>query len=91
MSVVVNYRKFYEDLNRTRKARANISWHKVAVRVGMTPSGIATFVKQFESPTPKQSLKGLSLESFMQLLHWMRKTDVAPYIMDEDELDATVS
>lgn len=90
MSVVVNYKKFYEDLNRTRKQRANIAWNKVAMRAGVQPTGLNTFVNQFEKPAP-QAPKALSLETFVQLLHWMRKTDIANYIIDEDELDAPVS
>ena len=91
MSVIVNYKAFYEDLNRTRKMRNSISWNKVAVRAGVVESGLYTFVRQFEVPDASRPIKGLSLDSFVQLLHWMRKTDMAPYIMDESDLDVPIS
>lgn len=87
MGVIVNYREFYKDLNRVRRMRGDIAWNKVAIRAGVQPSGISVFVSQFEKPAP-QTAKTLSLETFVRLLHWMRKTDITPYLVDED--DATI-
>lgn len=87
MSIVVNYRKFYEDLNRARKARG-ISWHKVAARAGITASSVSSFVNFYERPN--SAAKGLALESFVKLMHWMRKTDITEYTMDEDSIDGDV-
>lgn len=88
MSVVFNYQKFYEDLNRIRKQRNNIAWNKVATRSGITRSGLSTFANYYEKPgSPK---KTLALESFVKLLHWMKKTDIAEYIVEEDLYDGDV-
>lgn len=88
MVMVFNYRRFYEDLNRSRRMRANIAWNKVATRAGVAPSGIHYFVKQFEDSGQKDTpTKRLSVENLVKLLNWMGKTDLAPYLVDEDDPD----
>lgn len=88
MVKVFDYRKLYEDLNRTRKMRANIAWNKVATRAGVAPSGMHCFVKQFEEPGQEAGMvKRLSVENLVKLLDWMGKTDIAPYLVDEDDPD----
>ena len=86
MTKVFNYRKLYDDLNAYRKRRG-MAWHKVGIRSGVTNSGLSMFVKQFEQPD-KHFFKALSVESLVKLLNWMEKTDLAPYLTDEDDPDA---
>jgi len=86
MTKVFNYRRFYQDLNRQRKIRGNIAWNKLAIRAGLAPSNLHGFVKQFEDPN-KPTPKALSVESVVKLLDWMNKTDLAPYIVEEDDPD----
>lgn len=88
MSVVVNYLKFYEDLNKARKARG-IAWNKVATRAGIAASGMAVFVRQFEDPG--SPAKALSLENFFKLLDWLKKTDVSSYMIDEDAVNGNIT
>lgn len=85
MTKIFNYRRFYEDLNIHRKRRG-IAWHKVGIRAGVTTSGLSMFVKQFEEPD-KHIFKALSVDSLVKLLNWMGKTDLAPYLIDEDDSD----
>lgn len=85
---VFNYRKLYDDLNRARKARG-IAWNKVATRAGVAPTGLNMFTRQFEDSTA-QTPKGLSVENLVKLLEWLNKTDLAPYLVDEDDPDVTV-
>lgn len=89
MTKVFNYRKLYDDLNAHRKRRG-MAWHKVGVRTGVTTSGLSLFVKQFEEPD-KYFFKTLSVESLVKLLNWMEKTDLAPYLTDEDDPDASTA
>lgn len=84
MTKVFSYLKFYQDLNRTRKMRANISWNKVATRAGLARSGMSIFVNHFETQTDGKP-RGLSVENVVKLLNWMGKTDLAPYMVDEDD------
>lgn len=86
MAKVFSYRRFYEDLNVHRRRRG-WAWHKVGNRTGVTTSGLNAFVRQFEEPD-KHFLKALSVESLVKLLNWMDKTDLAPYLIDEDDPDA---
>lgn len=88
MTKVFNPRKFYQDLDSTRRQRG-IAWHKVATRAGMVPSGLAAFARQFEKPEAGVLGKGLSLENVVKLMDWMKKTDLAPYIVDEDHPDVS--
>jgi hypothetical protein len=85
MTKIFNYRRLYEDLNIHRKRRG-IAWHKVGIRAGVTTSGLSMFVKQFEEPD-KHIFKALSVDSLVKLLNWMGKTDLAPYLIDEDDSD----
>lgn len=88
MSPVFNYRKFYEALDRARKQRNNMAWNKVATRAGMQPSSLHGFVNQFEKPN--SPAKALSVENLVRLLHWLKKTDIADFLADEDEPNGTV-
>lgn len=84
MTKVFNYYKFYRDLNTSRKLRG-ISWNKVATRTGMPVSVMHSFVKQFEEPG--SATKKMALENVVKLLDWMNKTDLAPYMVEEDHPD----
>jgi len=90
MTKVLNYRKLYLELNRQRKMRGNISWNKVATRAGIAPSNMHGFTKQFEDTT-NGIYKGLSVENLIKLMDWMKQTDLAPFIVDEDDPDVVVS
>lgn len=88
LSVIFNHLRFYQDLNRTRVQRGNMAWNKVATRIGVTPSLLSTYTKQFEQSGSRP--KTLSLETTVRLLHWMKKTDVAEYLLDEDATNGNV-
>lgn len=85
MTKVFNFFRFYIDLNKHRRARG-IAWNRVAVRAGISPTGLGTFVRQFEEPNAPKN-KGLSVENMVKLLDWMSKTDIAPYMVNEDDPD----
>lgn len=85
MTVVFDFARFYRDLNRVKNQR-RLAWNKVATRVGMVPSGMFAFVNQYENPDEYPKPKTLSVDSVIKLLHWMGKTDVATYIVDEDSI-----
>ena len=87
MAQVFNYRRFYQDMNTARKIRG-ITWNKVATRSGMGPSTLSMFIRQFEEPD-NVGPKVLNVESLLKLMSWMNKTDLAPYIVDEDDIDST--
>lgn len=87
MTKIFSYHKFYLDLNNQRKIRGNIAWNKVATRAGVTPSAVHTFAKQYEDLGRNPTAKVLSLENVVKLLDWMKKTDLAPYMIDEDDPD----
>lgn len=89
MTKIFNYRKFYTELNRQRRTRGNIAWNKVATRAGLAPSNIHTFVQQFENPD-RPAPKALSLENVIKLMDWMNMTDLKPFIIEEDDPDATI-
>lgn len=87
MTKVFNYLRFYTDLNKYRRARGS-AWNKVATRAGIAPTGLGTFVRQFEDPSAPKN-KGLSVENMVKLLDWMNKTDLAPYMVNEDDPDVS--
>lgn len=87
MTKVFNYRKFYLEINRQRKMRGHISWNKVATRAGIAPSNLHVFVKQFEDADRSGIFKALNVENVVKLLDWMKQTDLAPFIVDEDDPD----
>lgn len=89
MPKVLNYRKFYNALNRQRKARG-IAWNKVATRAGIAPSGLALFVRQFESLDRADTPKRLSVDNLVSLMDWMNQTDLAPFLVEEDDPDVVV-
>lgn len=84
MTVVFDFARFYHNLNRVRIQR-KLAWNKVATRVGISPSGLFTFVKQYEKPGSPRKI--LSVDSLTKLMHWMGKTDLTTYIVDEDSID----
>lgn len=87
MTKIFNYRKFYLEINRQRKKRGDLAWNRVATRAGMAPSNLHAFIKQYEDPT-RPYPKALSVENVVKLMDWMKQTDLAPYIADEDDPDA---
>jgi transcriptional regulator with XRE-family HTH domain len=82
MTKVFNYLALYIALNKTRKQRG-ITWHKVATRAGISPSGMHNFVRQFEEEFYPP--KALSLENFVKLMAWMNKTDIGEFMMDKED------
>lgn len=84
MSIVFDYARFYKDLDRVRRQR-KVAWNKVATRTGVVPSGMHSFVRQFDGSGGAP--KALSLETMLRLLHWMGKTDIATYMADEDSVN----
>lgn len=84
-SLVFDFRKLFKDLDTKRRRHTGLSWHRIATRVGMTPSGLHQFVASMEDAgaAPKK----LALENTLNLMLWLGKTDFKEYMVDDDDLE----
>jgi hypothetical protein len=83
VSVLFNYRRFYQDLDAKRKQR-NVSWNKLGARAGVAESSVHRFVRQFEDPEQYPETRGFNTEVLVSLAHWMGQYDLKRYLTDED-------
>lgn len=65
---------FYEQLNRVRMGRDNLSWRQLASEADVTIAGIGSELAAGRQPT---------VGNLIKLLLWMGETDLAPYIRAE--------
>lgn len=72
-------KNFMRDLDKVRN-RKKISWNKLAVRAGVHPSTLNKFVREIDD----EASLGISLETFISLLGWMKQMDVTDYVKPED-------
>jgi hypothetical protein len=79
MAVVFDNEKFYRVLNSRRGSR-KLSWNKVALRAGVTPTSMSAFVRQYEEPE-SQMRKSLTVDNVVRLMHWMGATDISEFYL----------
>jgi hypothetical protein len=79
-SKTIDYHALYTRLN-TKRKRQQLHWNKVATRVGMSPTGLNNFVRQFEQEGAPA--KQLSVESLVALLQWLDEYDLNAFLVED--------
>lgn len=86
MAKELDHQKLFEVINAARNKRRVagevMSWHKLALRAGLSPSTVMNWANHQDNPKRFPKFVGLACDSLISLLDWAGEYDLSKVLKD---------